>query len=85
MIRMLIVPWIIGIILCWAILFVHNWLVEKYQPEQKRNSRAYKRENLIVGIVSIIPLMNFILFIKMLRNIIFFKVPDEDKEDSSEV
>ena len=70
--------WIVGSILSWIMMAIHDVLVSKHQPKQK--SRAYQKEMVQVGLLSIVPLVNFAVALYVLINIIRY-TPEEDSED----
>lgn len=78
MIKLLFLLWIVGLFLSWLILFVHDVLVTKYQPEQK--GRYYWREMTITWLFTLIPVVNWIVFIRILYNIARFNPPEKEED-----
>ena len=77
--RMFFLLWVLGIFINLISLYIHDLLVTKYQPEQKKNSKKYKRESLIAVLWAVIPIFNFVLFFKILHNIVTYDFPEEGK------
>lgn len=77
MMRWLLMVWVVAFILNLMIIWIHELLVSKFQPEEK--GKGHARDTFMVILISMIPVFNIFLFFKILHNIATYKYP-KDKE-----
>jgi len=79
MMKFVVLVWILGTVLSWIILGVHDMLVTKYQPEELAEDKGYKRDVVMVMLASVVPVINWCIFVKFLVNILTYGFPEKEE------